>query len=53
VPPGGAGPDLRRSLGAFCEGDRITRHLVIIGIGTMAFAMADILLEPFGGEVLG
>jgi BCD family chlorophyll transporter-like MFS transporter len=26
--------------------------LVVVGIGTMAFGMADILLEPFGGQVL-
>ena len=26
---------------------------IIVGIGTMAFGMADILLEPFGGQVLG
>jgi len=57
-PPRGArptetDPSFSEAWARFCEGDRITRHLVIIGIGTMAFAMADILLEPFGGEVLG
>ena len=36
----------------FCTGDGAVRRLVIVGIGTMAFAMADILLEPFGGQVL-
>jgi len=29
------------------------RRLVAVGIGTMAFSMEDILLEPYGGEVLG
>lgn len=48
-----AEPSFAEAWARFCDGDRITRHLVIIGIGTMAFAMADILLEPFGGEVLG
>ncbi len=57
-PPRGArrtdtDPSFAEAWARFCEGDRVTRHLVVIGIGTMAFAMADILLEPFGGEVLG
>jgi len=30
-----------------------TRSLVAVGLGTMAFSMADILLEPYGGQVLG
>lgn len=28
-------------------------RLTAIGLGTMAFAMQDVLLEPFGGQVLG
>lgn len=28
-------------------------RLVAIGLGTMAFAMQDVLLEPYGGQVLG
>jgi len=28
------------------------RALVIVALGTLAFNMADVLLEPFGGEVL-
>lgn len=51
--PAETDPSFAEAWARFCEGDRITRHLVIIGIGTMAFAMADILLEPFGGEILG
>ncbi len=31
----------------------MSRLLVGIGIGTMAFSMQDVLLEPYGGEVLG
>jgi BCD family chlorophyll transporter-like MFS transporter len=27
--------------------------LVVIGLGTAGFGMADVLLEPFGGQVLG
>jgi MFS transporter, BCD family, chlorophyll transporter len=29
-----------------------TRLLVVVGLGTAAFSMQDILLEPYGGEVL-
>jgi BCD family chlorophyll transporter-like MFS transporter len=32
---------------------RNARLLVAIGCGTAAFAMQDVLLEPFGGEILG
>ena len=46
-------PSFAEAWGRLCQGDRTVRRLVIVGIGTMAFAMADILLEPFGGEVLG
>lgn len=45
-------PSFRESWATFCKGDQTVRRLVIVGIGTMAFAMADILLEPFGGQVL-
>ena len=31
---------------------RAKRSLVVIGLGTMAFTMEDVLLEPFGGDVL-
>ncbi len=32
---------------------QIRRFLWTVGLGTMAFSMQDIVLEPFGGEVLG
>jgi BCD family chlorophyll transporter-like MFS transporter len=32
---------------------RAIRRLVAIGLGTAAFSMQDILLEPYGGQVLG
>jgi BCD family chlorophyll transporter-like MFS transporter len=56
-PPRGAAapaadPTFRESWASFCEGEHTIRRLVIVGIGTMAFGMADILLEPFGGQVL-
>jgi BCD family chlorophyll transporter-like MFS transporter len=31
----------------------VFRSLFVVGLGTLAFSMADILLEPFGGQVLG
>jgi BCD family chlorophyll transporter-like MFS transporter len=37
----------------FIAGDGARRRLVAIGLGTMAFAMQDVLLEPYGGQVLG
>lgn len=36
----------------FCEGADTLRRLLLVGLGTMAFGMADVLLEPFGGHVL-
>jgi BCD family chlorophyll transporter-like MFS transporter len=45
-------PSFRESWATFCSGDRTVRRLVVVGLGTMAFGMADILLEPFGGQVL-
>ncbi len=38
---------------AFTEGGRATRLLVAVGLGAAGFSMQEVLLEPFGGEVLG
>jgi BCD family chlorophyll transporter-like MFS transporter len=46
-------PDFRESWRAFMAGGRAARLLVAIGLGTAAFSMQDVLLEPYGGEVLG
>ncbi|MDZ7824314.1 MAG: BCD family MFS transporter [Ahrensia sp.] len=32
---------------------RTARLLIAVGLGSAAFAMQDVLLEPYGGEVLG
>jgi MFS transporter, BCD family, chlorophyll transporter len=32
---------------------RVFRMLLVVGLGTAAFAMQDILLEPFGGQIFG
>lgn len=36
----------------FCSGKNAVRRLVAVGLGTMAFTMEDVLLEPYGGEIL-
>ncbi len=46
-------PGFRESWLSFCAGSDTRRRLTIVGLGTMAFGMADVLLEPFGGHVLG
>ncbi len=56
-PPRGAAPaapdpTFSESWARFCEGDFAVRRLIVVGLGTMAFGMADLLLEPFGGQVL-
>jgi BCD family chlorophyll transporter-like MFS transporter len=35
------------------DGPNARRRLTCIGLGTMAFGMQDVLLEPYGGQVLG
>lgn len=45
-------PTFSESWAKFCEGQDTVRRLVILGIGTLAFGLADVLLEPFGGQVL-
>jgi BCD family chlorophyll transporter-like MFS transporter len=37
---------------SFTENGRAIRRLVTVGLGTMAFSMEDVLLEPYGGQVL-
>jgi len=39
--------------GGFSTGGHTTRRLWAIALGTMAFTMEDVLLEPYGGEILG
>ncbi|AFL73936.1 BCD family MFS transporter [Thiocystis violascens] len=37
----------------FSQGGRASRLLIGVGFGTAGFTMQDILLEPYGGQVLG
>lgn len=43
----------RESWAALMDGTRAGRLLVATGLGTAGFAMQDVLLEPYGAEVLG
>ena len=45
-------PSFRESWESFSHRSHAKRRLVALGLGTVAFSMQDILLEPFGGEVL-
>ena len=45
-------PAFRDSWRAFINGGRSRRLLTAVGLGTAGFSMQDILLEPYGGEIL-
>jgi MFS transporter, BCD family, chlorophyll transporter len=45
-------PTFRESWATFIHGERAARRLVAVGLGTMAFSLGDVLLEPYGGEIL-
>ena len=38
---------------SFSQGQHAIRRMAVVAVGTMAFTMEDVLLEPYGGEVLG
>jgi MFS transporter, BCD family, chlorophyll transporter len=46
-------PRFADAWGRYIDGDGTRRRLVAIALGTMAFGMQDVLLEPYGGQVLG
>jgi len=37
---------------SFSQGGHALRRLWVVALGTMAFTMEDVLLEPYGGEIL-
>jgi BCD family chlorophyll transporter-like MFS transporter len=37
----------------FAAGEGALRRLAVVGLGTLGFGMQDVLLEPYGGQVLG
>ncbi|WP_310474899.1 BCD family MFS transporter [Sandarakinorhabdus sp.] len=45
-------PTFRESWDLFVAKDKTLLRLVAVGLGTLAFSMSDIVLEPYGGEVL-
>lgn len=45
-------PTFREAWAAFAREDRPLRRLIALGLGTVGFSMQDILLEPYGGQVL-
>ena len=50
--PGVRQPTFREAWAEFSRQGRAVRRLVAVGLGTVAFSMQDILLEPYGGQVL-
>jgi BCD family chlorophyll transporter-like MFS transporter len=45
-------PSFKDSWAAYAKTGRAGRRLLAIGMGTVAFSMQDVLLEPYGGRVL-
>ena len=52
VPAHLAPPPFRAAWARFTQDRAVVRRLAAIGLGTMAFSMEDVLLEPYGGQVL-
>jgi BCD family chlorophyll transporter-like MFS transporter len=50
--PGRPRPSFREAWRAFSRDGHSGRLLVAVGLGTAAFSMQDILLEPYGGQIL-
>lgn len=48
-----AEPAFRQAWARFTASGRIPRFLLAVGLGTAAFNMQDIILEPYGAQVLG
>jgi BCD family chlorophyll transporter-like MFS transporter len=46
------GPNFQESWAAYAKSGRAARRLLAIGMGTVAFSMQDVLLEPYGGKIL-
>jgi BCD family chlorophyll transporter-like MFS transporter len=48
-----AQPSFTQSWALFASQSHPRRRFVAVALGTMAFSMQDVLLEPYGGHVLG
>ena len=45
-------PKFAQSWQEFIKAPQVRRFLIMLGLGTTAFSMQDIILEPYGGEIL-
>jgi BCD family chlorophyll transporter-like MFS transporter len=45
-------PGFAEAWATYIKGEHALRLLTIVGLGTMGFSMQDVLLEPYGGQVL-
>jgi len=45
-------PSFAECWSRFTQGRRATRFLAAVGLGTAAFSMQDIILEPYGAQIL-
>jgi BCD family chlorophyll transporter-like MFS transporter len=45
-------PSFIESWRMFSQGGNAMRRLLVVGFGTMAFSMNEVLLEPYGGQIL-
>jgi BCD family chlorophyll transporter-like MFS transporter len=52
APTGAARAPFRSAWSAFADEGRTRRRLLATALGTAAFSMQDILLEPYGGKIL-
>lgn len=46
-------PSFGEAFALYRTDDRVARLLLAVALGSAAFSMQDVLLEPYGGEVLG
>jgi BCD family chlorophyll transporter-like MFS transporter len=46
-------PAFRDAWADFASGGQAGRLIMVVALGTLAFNMQDVLLEPYGGEILG
>jgi BCD family chlorophyll transporter-like MFS transporter len=49
---GAPDPSFREAWQHFTADGTTVRLLAVVGLGTMAFAMSEVLLEPYGGQIL-
>ncbi len=47
-----ASPGFREAWRSYASHNRALRFLIAVGLGSAAFSMQDILLEPYGGQIL-